>query len=337
MIEDKSILDLKNIWQYVFDASPDLIAIIDNNFNVLKINKAMANRLGVSSEEGVGLPCYKIVHHTDSPLLGCPHAALLKDGHEHTHEIEEPVLNGYFLVTASPIFNKENEVLGSVHIARDITKRREIQKKLENTIHDKEILLKEIHHRVKNNLMMISSLLNIQSYYIKDPEVKDIFLDSQNRAEAMALLHQKLYESNDMKEIEFSDYLMVLVSNIKNSYDSKYGVQLKLDIKPGTIDVDRAIPLGLVTTEIIINSFKHAFPEGKGIIWVKFFKEDDLFTLIISDDGIGFPEGLDFRTEGNMGMSIINALINQIDGSIELNRDDGTMFIIQFKDEEKDY
>jgi PAS domain S-box-containing protein len=91
MIEYNSILELKDIWQYVFDASPDFIAIIDNNYNVLKINKAMANRLGVSSEEFLGLHCYKIVNHIDSPLLSCPHAALLKDGHENTYEIEEPV------------------------------------------------------------------------------------------------------------------------------------------------------------------------------------------------------------------------------------------------------
>jgi PAS domain S-box-containing protein len=331
---DKKILESEDIWKYVFDALPDLIAILDNNHKVVKINKAMANRLGVSPEEGVGLNCYEVVHHTDSPILNCPHSKLIEDGTEHTEEVQEDNLGGYFLVTASPILDAEGKVLGSVHIARDITQRREMEKKLEKALEDKEILMKEIHHRVKNNLMMISSLLNIQSHYIKDQEVKDIFAESQNRANSMALLHQELYESGDMNDIELSEYLRSLSTEIMHSYNSKNkSVDLTLDLEQGTIDVDRAIPIGLIATETIINSFKHAFPEGNGKILIKFYKENDSFVLIISDNGVGFPENLDFRSQGNMGMMLINGLINQIDGSIDMNRENGTTFIIKFKDE----
>jgi PAS domain S-box-containing protein len=331
---DKKILESEDIWKYVFDALPDLIAILDNNHKVVKINKAMANRLGVSPEEGVGLNCYEVVHHTDSPILNCPHSKLIEDGTEHTEEVQEDNLGGYFLVTASPILDAEGKVLGSVHIARDITQRREMEKKLEKALEDKEILMKEIHHRVKNNLMMISSLLNIQSHYIKDQEVKDIFAESQNRANSMALLHQELYESGDMNDIELSEYLRSLSTEIMHSYNSKNkSVDLTLDLEQGTIDVDRAIPIGLIATETIINSFKHAFPEGNGKILIKFYKENDSFVLIISDNGVGFPENLDFRSQGNMGMMLINGLINQIDGSIDMKRENGTTFIIKFKDE----
>lgn len=331
---DKQILESEDIWKYVFDALPDLIAILDNNHKVVKINKAMANRLGVSPEEGVGLNCYEVVHHTDSPILNCPHSKLIEDGIEHTEEVQEDNLGGYFLVTASPILDAAGKVLGSVHIARDITQRREMEKKLEKALEDKEILMKEIHHRVKNNLMMISSLLNIQSHYIKDQEVKDIFAESQNRANSMAILHQELYESGDMKDIELSEYLRSLSTEIMHSYNSKNkSVDLTLDLEQGTIDVDRAIPIGLIATETIINSFKHAFPEGNGKILVKFYKDDDSFVLIISDNGVGFPENLDFRSQGNMGMMLINGLINQIDGSIDMIRENGTKFIITFKDE----
>ena len=331
---DKQILESEDVWKYVFDALPDLIAILDNSHKVVKINKAMANRLGVSPEEGVGLNCYEVVHCTDSPILNCPHSKLIEDGSEHTEEVQEDNLGGYFLVTASPIRDVDGAVLGSVHIARDITQRREMEKKLEKALEDKEILMKEIHHRVKNNLMMISSLLNIQSHYIKDQKVKDIFTESQNRANSMALLHQELYESGDMKEIELSEYLRSLSTDIMHSYNSKdNSVDLTLDLEQGTIDVDRAIPIGLIATETIINSFKHAFPNGNGKILVKFYKEDDSFVLIISDNGVGFPENLDFRSQGNMGMMLINGLINQIDGSIDMRREEGTKFIIKFKDE----
>lgn len=329
------ILESEDVWKYVFDALPDLIAILDKKHNVVKINKAMANRLGVSPEEGSGLKCYEVVHCTDSPILNCPHSKLIEDGSEHTEEVQEDNLGGYFLVTASPIRDADGNVLGSVHIARDITQRREMEKKLEKALEDKEILMKEVHHRVKNNLMMISSLLNIQSHYIKDQEVKDIFAESQNRANSMALLHQELYKSGDMKEIELSEYLRSLSTEIMHSYNSKdKSVDLSLDLERGTIDVDRAIPIGLIATETIINSFKHAFPEGNGKILVKFYKDDDSFVLIISDNGVGFPENLDFRSQGNMGMMLINGLINQIDGSIDMIRENGTKFIIKFKDEE---
>lgn len=334
---NNEILESESIWKYVFDALPDLIAILDTDHKVVKINKAMANRLGVSHDAGIGLHCYEVVHHTDSPILECPHSKLLQDGLEHTQEVQEDNLGGYFLVTASPIINHDGELLGSVHIARDITKRRKMEKKLEKALQDKEILMKEIHHRVKNNLMMISSLLNIQSHYIKDQEVKDLFTESQNRARSMALLHKELYESGDMKDIELSDYLATLSKEIMHSYNSRdVHIDLDLDLEEGTIDVDRAIPLGLVATETIINSFKHAFPNGKGKIKIKLYKEDESFVLIISDDGVGFPEDLDFRSQGNMGMMLINGLINQIDGSINMKSENGTQFIIKFKDEKPD-
>jgi PAS domain S-box-containing protein len=328
---DAKILDSPDIWKHVFDALPDLIAILDRNHMVVKINKAMAERLGVSPDEGVGLHCYEVVHHTDAPIMGCPHSKLLKDGLEHTSEVQEDNLGGYFLVTVSPIMNSEGEVLGSVHIARDITDRRKMEQKLQKALDDKDVLLKEIHHRVKNNLMMISSLLNIQSRYIKDEDMKDILQESRNRAKSMALIHQKLYQTDDVNNIGFSEYLRNLATEIMHSYTSKnIRVELNLDLEPNLIDVDRAIPLGLIATELIINSFKHAFPQGTGEIFVRFYKEDDHFLLIIQDDGVGFPPEFDFRTQGNMGMNLVNALTDQIDGYIDMKRENGTKFILKF-------
>ncbi|MBI5680560.1 MAG: PAS domain-containing protein [Methanobacterium sp.] len=334
---DISILKSPDIWKYVFDALPDLIAILDRDHMVIKINKAMADRLGVSPDQGVGLHCFEVVHHTDAPIIGCPHHELLQDGLEHTSEVHEENIGGYFIVTASPIRNSKGEVLGSVHIARDITERKLMEEKLKKTLNEKEMLIKEVHHRVKNNLMMISSLLNIQSSYIKDKDVKELFKESQNRAKSMALIHQKLYQTGNVKEIEFSEFLRSLSTEILHSFNTKKQINLILDLHEATIDVDRAIPLGLIATEIIINSFKHAFPDGTGEIKVEFSKNGDLFQLTISDNGIGFPEDFDFRTQGDMGMTLINGLTSQIDGSIDMKRENGTKFIIKFTDEKPDY
>ncbi len=330
---DTKILESPDIWKYVFDALPDLIAIMDVNHRVVKINKAMANRLGVSPDDTVGMHCYEVVHNTGEPIAQCPHSQLLQDGLEHTTEVQEDNLGGYFLVTASPIRDDDGNVVGSVHMARDISDRREMEKELQKALDDKDVLLKEIHHRVKNNLMMISSLLNIQSRYIKDQDTKEILEESRNRAKSMALIHQKLYQTGDMKNIEFSEYLRNLAIEIMHSYNSKSHIKLNLDLEPNLIDVDRAIPLGLIATELIINSFKHAFPQGSGKISVKFYKRDEYFYLIIADDGIGFPADLDFRTQGNMGMNLINSLTKQIEGSIDMECDGGTKFTIRFQDE----
>lgn len=331
---DHTILESPDIWKYVFDALPDLIAILDREHRVVKINKAMAERLGVSQDQGSGLHCYEVVHHTDAPIVGCPHHKLLQDGLEHTSEVQEENIGGYFLVTASPIKSPDGAVLGSVHIARDITERRQMEEELKKTLDEKEMLIKEIHHRVKNNLMMISSLLNIQSRYIKDQDAKEIFQESQNRAKSMALIHQRLYQTGNVKEINFSEYLKNLTTEIMHSYNSSsLQVELKLNLDDLEIDVDRAIPLGLIVTEIIINSFKHAFSHGKGIISVEFHKKNSLFELTVADDGIGFPEDIDFRNQGNMGLMMVNALTDQIDGSIDMERENGTKFIIEFEDE----
>lgn len=329
---DHEILESPDIWKYVFDALPDLIAILDREHRVVKINKAMADRLGVTPDQGVGLHCYEVVHGTEAPIMGCPHSKLLQDGLGHTSEVQEDNLGGYFLVSASPIFDTDGNVLGSVHIARDITERHIMEQKLQKALNEKEVLLKEVHHRVKNNLMMISSLLNIQSRYIKDQDMKDILQESRNRAKSMALIHQKLYQTDDVNNIEFSEYLRSLATEIRHSY-SRSRIELKLDLEHHIVDVDHAIPLGLIATELIINSFKHAFPQGTGVISVRFYKENDSFYMIIQDDGMGFPTDLDFKTQGNMGMNLVNALTDQINGSIDLERDHGTKFILEFKEE----
>ncbi|MCK9150879.1 histidine kinase dimerization/phosphoacceptor domain -containing protein [Methanobacterium alcaliphilum] len=332
MVYDKKILESSDIWEYVFNSLPDLIAILDTNHNVIRINKAMAERLGVSPDEGVGLQCYQVVHHTNAPIDACPHSKLLKDGLEHTGEVQEDNLGGYFLVTASPIFDSDGNLLGCVHIARDITDRRQMEEKLKKALEDKEMLISEVHHRVKNNLMMISSLLNIQSTYIQDQEIKDIFLESQIRAKSMALIHNKLYQTGNVKRIDFSEYLRSLATEIMHSCNIRNKVDLKLDIQKGTLDVDKAIPLGLIITEIMVNSFKHAFVDDGGEINITLSKTGDLFELTISDNGIGIPEDFDFRTQGNMGMTLINGLIDQIEGNIVLVKHRGTKFIIQFHD-----
>ena len=330
----QTLLGSERGWELTFDAIPDLITILDRNHRVVKVNKAMAERLKKSPDACTGLICYQVVHECNTPPENCPHEKLLKDGLEHVSEIEEKNLGGYFIVTASPIKDSNGEVLGSIHIAHDITKRKEMEVKLEKTLEEKNTLMKEIYHRTKNNLMVISSLLSLQSRYIKDEDTQSIFKESQNRAKSMAMIHEKLYRSGDLEHLNFAEYIVNLSNDLYDTYTlDKNLIKLVLDIDEVTLNVEISIPLALIVNELLTNSLKHAFPDGRGgEIKVELKRCNGGFKLSVSDNGIGFPEDLDYHNTDTLGMLIVNSLTDQIDGELNLENGNGTKFILTFKD-----
>ncbi len=219
---------------------------------------------------------------------------------------------------------------------QDITEHKIIEEKLKESLEEKEMLLKEIHHRVKNNLMVISSLLNLQSQYIKDKEALDIFKESQNRAKSMALIHERLYRSTDLKKIDFGDYIHTLATDLFHTYVTDPSrVKLHMDLENVMVDINTTVPLGLIVNELVTNSMKHAFPDGeKGEINIEFHKQEDEFILLVSDTGVGFPEEIDFRKTDSLGLQLVNNLVMQIDGVITLDMINGTEFKIIFKEVE---
>lgn len=233
-----------------------------------------------------------------------------------------------------PLEDSEGNYIGAIEALRDVTSLRNAENKLKKSLYEKEMLLKEIHHRVKNNLMIISSLLNLQANYLKDQESIDIFKESQNRAQSMALIHQRLYQSDDLKSIGFKEYISTLARDLYQSYVNDPGrISLQLNIEDVDIDIDHAIPLGLILNEIITNSMKYGFPgDLAGKIFVDLRKNDDEYILIVGDDGVGIPSDIDLEKSSTLGMQLINGLTGQIGGEIELNRDNGTEFKITFKE-----
>ena len=193
-----------------------------------------------------------------------------------------------------------------------------------------EIRKKEIHHRIKNNLQVISSLLDLEADKFTDESVIEAFKESQNRVISMALVHEELYRSQDMESIDFSDYLIKLVNELSYSYIiEKESLQIKTDVETVFLDMDTAIPLGMIVNELISNSFKHAFsPRQKGEIHVNLSLDKEKLTLVVGDNGIGFPENVNFRKTDSLGLQLVTTLISQIGGIIELERDNGTRFRI---------
>jgi PAS domain S-box-containing protein len=333
MIE--SFLDNVNGWKYVLNSLPDLITILDTQFKVIWVNNAMAETLNADPESCKGLICYQVVHGTDSPISNCPHEKMMHDCMEHTEEVNEDNLGGYFLVTTSPIKDTSGKLLGSVHIARNITERKKMEDKIKQSLKEREMLIKETHHRVKNNLMIISSLLSLQARYIKDKETQDIFKDSQNRARSMALIHEKLYQTADLKEIDFGDYIQKLSMELFRTYsDKSRNIKLDFHVESHQLDINTSIPLGLIVNELISNSIKHAFPGNEeGQIKVKFVKENKKFVFEVSDNGIGLSDDFDIEKTDSLGLSLVISLVDQIHGELEYDGHDGTRFTIEFEEE----
>ncbi len=208
--------------------------------------------------------------------------------------------------------------------------------KTEASLKEKEVLLREIHHRVKNNMQVISSLLKLQSRNVKDKQQIEMLKESQNRIKAMALIHEKLYRSKDLANIDFNDYIKNLINDLFLSYKVSTGkVALKMNIETVSFGIDTAIPCGLIVNELVSNSLKYAFPEGKDgeiKISLRTLEEGDI-ELIVSDDGIGVPKDLDFRNTESLGLRLITNLTEkQLQGKVELNRNKGTEFQIKFKE-----
>ena len=217
----------------------------------------------------------------------------------------------------------------------ELSDRKQAEANLKISLKEKEILLKEIHHRVKNNLCVVASLLELQSNTVADAQLAKMFEESQNRLYSMALIHEKLYRSTNLAEINFGEYLEDLVTNLFHSYNiSDNRIQLRVLAEPIALNLETATPCGLIANELVSNTLKHAFPDGaNGTVSVECYQTGDgEIHLFVKDNGIGFPQNLDFRKTNSMGFQVVCTLTEQLEGSIELSRQTGTAFHLKFNE-----
>ncbi len=225
-------------------------------------------------------------------------------------------------------------------LSLEVAERKKAEQKVQASLEEKEILLKEIHHRVKNNLQIISSLLYLQSKSIKDEKTLSLFNDSQNRVKSMALIHEKLYQSRDFAGINFHDYVKGLIEHLNKSFKKNdMAVKTYINIDNLKLSLDTAISCGLIVNELITNAYKYAFPQN----WVEQITKDEFridvnvtkdsnsqIALIVSDNGIGMPEKFDIQNTESLGLKLVSSLVNQLNGKIEISRDGGAQFKITF-------
>jgi PAS domain S-box-containing protein len=465
---EEKLRKVSNEWEATFNSINDLVSIHDKDFNLVKVNKAFSDTVKKKSDELIGKKCYEVVHGTNEPWPDCPDRQTMKIEEPCTEKFYEPKLGIYLQVSTSPIFDEKGEIIGIVHITKninerkwaeekfqrtfkelkdlesiinrspamaflwpvkegwpvefvtnnvkevlgytaddfisgkvswpaithhkdvprleeevakyleegitefsqeyrliaksgdvlwmtdrnkviydsnntathiqsivlDITGRKKAEEQVKASLNEKEVLLQEIHHRVKNNMTVITSLLQLQSNHIKDENYKEIFNNSINRIKSMALIHEKLYESKDLAKVDFNDYLKDMINSTFMSYGlNSHKIALKTDVEDVALGVDTAIPCGLIINELVSNSLKYAFPEDReGEIKVSLRRNDKAeVELTVSDNGVGMPEDVDFGKTDSLGLNVVNALVRQLHGKIERYKEKGTEFIITFK------
>ena len=230
------------------------------------------------------------------------------------------------------VSNGEDEVL---IIVRDITERKQAEEQIKQSLAEKEVLLKEIHHRVKNNLNIISNLLDLQSYSISDEVLVHLFNDTKKRIQTMGLIHEQLYKGNYSGKVDFSEYIQQLVNNIFFSCLSNHNrVNPVIKVEPILLNLETAVPCGLLINELLMNAFKHGFPEQRaGTVQILMFKDinEQLF-LKVCDNGIGIPSTVNWETSNSLGLKLVRLLAIQLNGTITCDTSNGTSISLTFSE-----
>jgi PAS domain S-box-containing protein len=323
----------------IFESIQDGISILDLDYRIIRVNPAM-EKWYAHAMPLIGKKCFEAYQLRDQVCAVCPTRQTLETG-QAVYVVVPKVgtggeVAGWMDLYSFPLIDQRTgQMRGVIEYARDITERKNAEDRLQASLREKEVLLREIHHRVKNNMQIISSLLNLQSRHIQDPAVLEVFKESQRRIRSMALIHERLYQSADLSRIEFSQYLDNLTHRLFHSYQvDPDRIRLNLLTEEVFLNVNTAIPCGLIVNELVSNALKHAFPDGRrGQVAVELHRsQGGEFLLRIKDDGVGFPTTLDFRRTETLGMQIVVTLVDQIDGAIEMDVSAGTDFQIRFNE-----
>jgi len=316
---------------------PQRIFFKDRNSVYITCNVNYARDLGITPEEIVMKTDYDFYPKDLAEKYRRDDKRIIKSG--KTEDIEERYIKdgqkSWVQTVKTPVKDEKGKIMGVLGIFWDITERKRSEDQIRASLKEKEILLQEVHHRVKNNMQIISSLFSLQSGHIKDKQAFEIFKSSQHRVRSMALIHERLYQSKDFTRVDFAEYAQSLSSHLFSSHGINPGaVKLNLKIKDVFLDLNTAIPCGLIINELVSNSLKHAFTEdkkGKIEIAMHPLNKDEM-EVIVSDNGVGLPKKVDFRKTDSLGLHLVNILAeDQLHGDIKLDRTKGTSFHIRFK------
>jgi len=337
---EKKLKDQAAKIQAIFDSATMLIWSINRDFQIVSYNKVFGKQHYLLLDEEVSIGSNfleslqrKMDAEEFEDLRSNFNGALQGEKQQFEWQITTRQGDTHWMETfLSPIYSDGNSIKEISCISYDISDKKIIEVQMRESIHEKEILLQEVHHRVKNNLQVISSILNLQSSYVKDKNSLMILRESQNRIKSMSFIHESLYQTKDFSRIDFCDYVQTLATNLISTFShEKAGVSLKTDLHQTYLTLDQAIPCGLIANELISNALKYAFEKNTGgEIYVGAKESEGKIWLEIADDGVGLPAGFDYENSESLGLQLVYTLAEQLDALIEVSAENGTKYLIKF-------
>jgi PAS domain S-box-containing protein len=335
-LAEKTLRESEERYQNLARISPVGIFRADVNGRTTYVNPMWCNISGLSFAEALDNGWLKAVHPDDKNRL-------IKDWQESTRQHKASFNDYRFLRPdgtvvwvmgqASPEKDMENQTIGYVGTITDISERKRAEEVIRSSLAEKEVLLKEIHHRVKNNLMTIIGLINMQESKAKNHAFNALLLELEGRVRSMALVHESLHKAKRLTRIDLQNYIETMSAHIRTQFGTKHGIHFQVQAAGVEADLDTAVPCGLILNELITNAFKHAFPgdkmpAGKSHceITVSVSQDSGTCTLIVADNGVGLPAETNWENPQTLGLQLVKMLCRQINGSIELDRSHGSVF-----------
>jgi PAS domain S-box-containing protein len=338
---EKQLRKNENQLRTLVQAIPDLIWLKNPEGVYLDCNPKFEQFFGAAQKDIIG----KTDYHFVSKEL----ADFFRENDKQAAEAGMPVTNEEWITfaddghkalmetTKAPILDSDGTLLGVLGIARDITKRKQTEDALQNSLAEKEVLLREVHHRVKNNMAAIIGLFNLQRQAMEDPQVQAVLADLSSRVRAMSLVHEKLYRSESLAKIDFQDYLQSLISHLRTSFGSPH-IECQIAALGVEMPLDLAVPCGMIINELVTNALKHAFPgkpsgSGKKVdkITVAVYRDHDSFSMSVADNGVGLPPEFDLNTTETLGLVLVRMLgQHQLGGAYEIEQMGGTRITFNF-------
>ncbi len=334
----------------IYEGAPSAIFVVDvlpeGEFRFVDMNPASERLTGVCLKDVQDKPLGQVLPDTAN-ALSANYARCLQLGRTISYEECLPFQgkDSWWLTTLTPLRDTHSKICRLVGNAINITERKQAEEQIQRSLREKEVLLKEIHHRVKNNLQIVLSLLDLQSQQIQEQHILRIFQESQSRIRSIALVHEELYQSNNLARINFNNYIRRLLAHLFQIYAvNSDNITLRLNIDKIAFTIDTTILCGIIINELVCNALKYAFPGNtKGLIWVELNfvglansqPENNQFILVVGNEGIKLPESIDLFRSKSLGWQLIRILVAQLEGQIEVERHQGTVFKIRFSELDK--
>jgi PAS domain S-box-containing protein len=330
-----ALIESETRYRMIGDLIPFGVWSCDASGNYTYISPSFLSVMGTTLEECKQSGWMHLLPREDYERTLADWRQCIQNGSFWDYEYRIPDKTGKVFIVLSrgaPCFSTSGKVMSWIGIHLDITERKRYEERLETSLREKEVIIKEVHHRVKNNMQVISGFLELQSNYIDDPLAVEKLNECQQRVRTMALVHEKLYQAKNLGVINAAEYIKSLLADLMNSYSLSTAVDVSVDVDDININLDMAIPCGLIINELVTNSLKYAFaslPVGKISLALN-HRENHTFCLTVWDDGVGLPPDFEARSAASLGIQLVRVLVHQLGGEMKIEQDQGTRFIIIF-------